>query len=336
MKPVRVLTDLPSGAVPLADLVADGRPALLRGVARDWPLVAAGRDGTAIAHLGRFDTGAAVTGYVGDPAIGGRFFYDAGMTGLNFRAEQAGLSTWLDRIAATAGRADAPSIYLGSTDLDTFLPGLRAECDPGLGDSDFGDHPTVSAWIGNRTVAATHYDMSSNLACCLVGRRRFTLFPPDAIADLYPGPLEPTPAGQVVAMADPRAPDPARFPHFAHALDRAQVAELEPGDMLYYPALWWHQVEALDDLNVMVNWWWNAGAGAMDSPMTTLLHGILSLRDRPPAEKEAWRAMFDYYVFGPAARPAAHLPDHIRGDLGPIDDRRARRLRARIMQRLAR
>ena len=142
--------------------------------------------------------------------------------------------------------------------------------------------------------------MSNNLACCMVGRRRFTLFPPDQIANLYPGPLEPTPGGQVVSMVDFRAPDFDRFPRFRDALDAAEVAELEPGDVLFYPAMWWHHVEALDPFNVMINYWWNASPAFMDTPMTTLLHALLSLRDRPEHEKAAWRALFDYYVFGPA------------------------------------
>jgi len=335
MTPVRELALSPGTPPPLERLLADGQPVLMRGLAKDWPIVRAGRDGSA-AFLRRFDGGRPLTAYVGDPAIGGRFFYDAEMRGLNFRAEQAPLSDWLERIEATYGAADGSSYYLGSTDLDAFLPGLRDACPLGLGERDFGATPTVSAWIGNRTVAATHYDMSNNLACCVAGDRRFTLFPPDVGPDLYPGPLEPTPAGQVVALADPRAPDLARFPHLADAMARAQVAELAPGDLLFFPALWWHQVEALGEFNLLVNWWWNPGSAGLDSPMTTLLHGLLSLRNRPAAERRAWRELFDFYLFDEPGRAADHLPDHIRGDLGPRDERRERRLRGRLLQRMNR
>ena len=35
------------------------------------------------------------------------------------------------------------------------------------------------------------------------------------------------------------------------------VADLEPGDAIYIPALWWHAVQATGELNVLVNYWWN-------------------------------------------------------------------------------
>ena len=338
LRRTRVLDAAGDGWSP-ASLLADGRPVILRGAAAHWPLVATGGDGpaAAIAYLKRFDIGREVVGYTGEPAIGGRFFYRDDWSGLNFDARRVALSTYLDGIAARLGDADAPSFYIGSTDLDTYLPGLRADNDLALPAPPASHDPAlVSIWIGNRTVAATHYDMSNNLACCMVGRRRFTLFPPDQVANLYPGPIEPTPGGQVVSMVDLRAPDPARFPRFADALAAAEVAELEPGDVLFYPALWWHNVEALDAFNVMINYWWNAVPTFVDTPMTTLLHGLLSLRDRPTAEKEAWRAMFDHYVFGDAAQAGAHLPPEVRGDLAPIDDRRARQLRAKLLARINR
>jgi hypothetical protein len=137
-------------------------------------------------------------------------------------------------------------------------------------------------------------------------------------------------------MVDFRDPDFARYPRFREALASAEVAELEPGDALFYPAMWWHHVEALDAFNVMINYWWNVSPAFVDTPMTTLLHGILSLRDRPDQEKQAWRALFDYYVFGDPELPASHLPEHARGALAPLDETSARRLRAELLQRLNR
>lgn len=335
MTPVETIA--PDGAFDPAALVGRGRPVIVKGLAAAWPIIARGRESaaSAIAYLKSFDAGRPVVGSVGEPAIGGRFFYNDDMTALNFAASRVGLSDFLDRIAAAPD--DGTSFYVGSTDLDIYLPGFRAENDLRLDPVALGGAtPIAGIWIGNRTVAATHYDMSNNIACCLVGHRRFTLFPPDQVANLYPGPLEPTPGGQVVSMVDLRAPDLARYPRFAEALDAAHVAELEPGDVLVYPALWWHNVEALDAFNVMVNYWWNPSPRFMDTPMNTLLHGLLSLRDRPEGEKRAWRTMFDYYLFGEASLAAAHLPDHARGALGPLDEAGARRLRAQLLNRLNR
>lgn len=327
------------GALPLDELLARDRPVVLKGLAVDWPLVSAGRQGpdAAMAYLLRFYAGKPVVGYTGKPEIGGRYFYDDELRGMNFAAERVQLNTYLARVAAHLDDPGAPSFYVGSTDVDGYLPGLREENDLKLSHAFLtGNPPLVSIWIGNRTTAAAHYDMSNNLACCTVGRRRFTLFPPEQVANLYPGPLEPTPGGQVVSMVDFRDPDFARFPAFREALAAGEVAELEPGDVLFYPALWWHHVEALDSFNAMINYWWNPVPAYVDTPHTTLLHGLLSLRDRPEPEKRAWRALFDYYVFGPAERPASHLPEHAQGPLGPLDESTARRLRAQVINRLNR
>ncbi|MDP5279685.1 cupin-like domain-containing protein [Sphingomonas sp. DG1-23] len=326
-------------AIPYAALLAAQEPVILTGVARDWPLVRRGREGpeAAMAYLAGFDGGKPITGFTGPPEIGGRFGYDEAGTGLNFASERLALGDFLDRVCAHLGEERAPSCYAGSTDLDLYLPGLRAENGLILNDPMFAAHPPlVSIWLGNRTTAAAHYDMSNNLACCMVGRRRFTLFPPDQVANLYPGPLEPTPGGQVVTMVDFRDPDFERYPRFRAALDAAQVAELEPGDLLFYPALWWHQVDALDGFNAMINYWWNMSPAFMDTPQNVLLHALLSLRDRPEPEKKGWRALFDYYVFGEPERAGAHLPEAARGALGPLDEMKARRLRAQLLNRLNR
>jgi hypothetical protein len=336
---VRTIEGAKRGEVDFAALIEAGEPVVLKAAAADLPLVKAGRQGVdaAMAYLLRFDAGRPVVGFVGEPGISGRFFYNADVTGMNYTAGRAPLSTYLDLIRGGIASGELSSVYLGSTDLDVFFPGLRGE-NPVVTDDDLpgATASLASLWIGNRTTAAAHWDMSNNIACPLVGRRRFTLFPPDQVANLYPGPLEPTPGGQVVSMVDFVTPDHDRHPGFREALRTARVAELDPGDMLVYPALWWHRVEALDDFNVMANYWWNDVPAFVDTPMTTLLHALLSLRDRPEGEKRAWRDLFDYYVFGPAERAGEHLPPHARGALAALDDTAARRLRAQVLQRLNR
>lgn len=325
--------------IPFAAVLAGQKPMLFKGLAGEWPLVLEGLKSSQAArdYLRAHDQGGRVVGYSGDPSIQGRFFYDDTRTAMNFKAERAPLETFLQRLEAAEGRNDAPSVYVGSADLDAYFPTLKAANDLGLGSEVFGAEPPMAGiWIGNRTTAAAHYDMSNNIAVCAVGRRRFTLFPPEQVANLYPGPLEPTPGGQVVSLVDFQQPDFDAHPGFADAIASAQVAEMEPGDVLVYPALWWHQVEALDPFNVLVNYWWNSAPAHADTPMNTLLHGLLNLRDRPEPEKRGWKALFDYYVFGPADRAGAHLPDAARGPLGVMDDMTARRLRALLLDRLNR
>jgi hypothetical protein len=336
---VREMEGVVPGRIPYDALMAAQQPVILKGVARDWPLVRRGLESpeAAIAYLLSFYGGKPVVAYRGAHEIGGRFFYDDALTGLNFEAGRMPLDEFLASVVAHLDDERPPSFYIGSTDVDVWLPGLRGANDLVLGHDMFESNPPlVGIWIGNRTMAAAHYDMSHNIACNMVGRRRFTLYPPEQVHNLYPGPLEPTPGGQVVSMVDPRAPDLELYPRFAEARAAALVAELEPGDLLFYPALWWHQVEALDGFNVMINYWWNTSPAFMDTPQNTLLHALLSLRDRPEPEKQAWRELFDYYVFGPAGRAGAHLPEHARGNLGELDELKARRLRAYLINRLNR
>ena len=335
----RVVSGVAPQQIPFDELLAAGQPAILRGVARSWPLVRHGLESaaSAVAYLKGFSSGKPVVTYTGDPANRGRYFYNDDFSGFNFTTQRVPLGEYLDRILAHADDPNAPSFYIGSTDVDAYLPRLRAENDLALNHEVFArNKPVVSIWIGNRTTATAHFDQSHNLASCMVGRRRFTLFPPEQVHNLYPGPLEPTPGGQVVSLVNFQAPDFEKFPRFRAALAAGEVADIEPGDVLFYPALWWHHVEALDSFNAMINYWWETAPFFLDSPQTTLLHGMLSLRERSDAEKRAWRELFDYYIFGPADVPRAHIPEAARGNLGRMDEMKARRLRALLLARLNR
>lgn len=331
---------LPSGPAWEAVVAAD-EPRVFRGAAADWALVRAGLESAqqAAELLLSAWSGRDLVVYRGAPEIAGRFFYTDAVDGFNFTGTREPLRPLLDELLALAACPAPPSIYVGSSDLETYFPGLAGHSAIDLG----AIHPMLvanpglgSLWLGNRTIASCHFDASPNIAVCAVGRRRFTLFPPHQASNLYPGPLEPTPGGQVVSMVDFAAPDFDRFPRFAEAVTHAIVADLEPGDVLVYPALWWHHVEALEPFNVLVNYWWNAVPAFVDSPQTTLLHAIASLRSRPQAERDAWRAIFEHYVFADPSIAAAHIPSHAQGPLGPQDDVTARRLRATITRLLQR
>jgi hypothetical protein len=321
------------GEVP-ADVLESAEPALIRGLVAHWPVVRAAADspGAVEAYLRRFYAGATVNAVYGKPGDRGRLFYNDDLSGFNFEVTKSRLDTVLDDIRAQSHAAEPAGVYVGSTPVDKVLPGFRSENDIRL----HGLDPLVSIWLGNRSRIAAHFDQPDNIACCAVGRRRFTLFPPSETENLYPGPIDFTPAGQIISMVDFEAPDFEAFPRFRTALENAQVAELEPGDAVWVPSMWWHHVEGLDVLNVLVNYWWNATPTYMDAPANVLDYALLALRDLPKRQREAWKTLFDFYIFDFEEESIAHIPPERRGVLGPMDDMSARRLRAQLLRKINR
>ncbi|GAB4522084.1 MAG: cupin-like domain-containing protein [Amphiplicatus sp.] len=317
-----------------ADIISAGRPVVLKGLAADWPAVEAARRGDeALAqYMLRFDTGRPVQTMLGDPSIRGRFFYTDDLKSLNFVRRLIPIGQTVMRLL-TLRQSDAPSAcYIQSAPIPDFLPGFEVE--------NRIDHapPLVSPriWIGNRLTVQTHFDLSENIACVVAGRRRFTLFPPEQLSNLYPGPFELTLAGPPVSMVHLDAPDTEKYPRFSEALAHAHVAELEPGDAIYIPYFWWHHVESLDPFNVLVNYWWSEAPPDLGSPFDCLLHGLLTLRDMPPRYREIWRMVFDHYVFKRNGEPVEHLPPDARGALGERDPKRIEHMRKMLAHALAR
>lgn len=308
-------------------------PFVVRGLARDWPLVEAGLRSCAAArdYLTCLARERAFPASIGEPGGDRRLFYDDAMQ-VNFRMAQGPFAAWMDAIAAAEADPAAPTVYLSSIDMGDYFAGLAEANRLPLG----ARRAIASIWIGTPTRIAAHSDVPDNLAVCAAGRRRFTLFPPDQFANLYPGPLENNPGGRPVSMVDLHQPDPDRFPRFAKALAAARVAELEPGDAVFVPSLWWHHVEGLEPFNVLVNYWWRDVPYFLGQPEDALFHAILAIRDLPEAEKALWQAQFEHYVFSGADQARAHLPDHAQGILAPLTGETAGQIRAKLLRGLSR
>lgn len=297
-----------------AGLREAGQPVVLRRLVADWPAVAAAARGDeAIAsYMAQEPSTRPVKAIAAPPEAGGRFFYTEDLTRLNFNRAQGRLEIFIRDLITAGEIEDPPAMAVQSEDIADLLPRFAAENRlyllPGV-------RPRI--WIGNRIRVAPHYDLMENIACCVAGRRRFTLFPPEQIANLYPGSFELTPAGTPVSMVDTAAPDLERYPRYERAWAVARQATLEPGDAIYIPYCWWHGVESLEPLSILVNYWWNEGEPeGIGSPYSALLHGILSVRHLPPEKRAVWKTMFDYYVFEEHGDPVRHLPEQARGLFG--------------------
>lgn len=309
-------------------------PFVVRGLVAEWPLVEAGRRSGREArdYLLRRRRDVPFTVSVGAPATdGGRLFYDDAM-GMNFRTLRAKLPEIFAQIDTLEERADAPPIYLASIDVHGFFQGLHEANHVDLGPRE----PMASIWMGTRTRVAAHNDMPDNLACVAVGRRRFTIFPRDQFRNLYLGPVDNTPAGRAISMVDFHDPDFERHPRFRQALAHAQVAELEAGDAVFVPSMWWHHVEGLESFNVLVNYWWKETPRWLGVPQDALNHAMLAIRDLPADQKQHWRDLFDYYVFNNGDDVVSHIPPGARSVLDPLTPESAGRLRAYLLGQLSR
>jgi hypothetical protein len=317
------------------EVTSSKAPIVLRDYVSHWPAVEAARHSAdeVRAYLRSFEGQGRFPVAAGPSDLGGRIFYNDDFTGENVQRGQAPLHEVLDRVHHFGQGEDPPLIYLASVEAERALPGFRAHNDVRIGGA---DDPLVSVWIGTRTRIAAHNDLPLNLACVAAGRRRFTLFPPNQTANLYVGPFELTPAGRPISLVDFENPDYGRFPKFEEALAHGQQADLEAGDALFIPSMWWHHVEAFGSFNMLVNYWWRTVPSFLGTPQDVLNHAMLTLRDLPEAERAVWRDLFEHYVFGDAEAARSHIPEHAQGILAPIDEKRARSTRAFLLNRLNR
>ena len=316
------------------EVLSSIEPLVLRGLVAEWPVVkvAVKSSRSLVEYIHRFYSGEPLTASFGSPEIDGLVGYNDDLTGFNFDRGKVTFEDFFERLFKHIDDDQPPASYVGSTVLDNWFPGFRDANDLVL----HGIDPLVSLWIGNQIKVSAHFDFPDNIACCIAGRRRFTLFPPEQLENLYVGPWDMTPAGQAISLVDLRNPDFTRFPKFREAQKAALAVTLEPGDALFLPSMWWHHVEGLDGLNMLVNYWWRSTPAHMGTPLNVLKHALLGLRGLPPEQRRAWKNIFEYYVFDPKGAATAHIPEQSRGMLGPIDDVTARRLRADLLNQLNR
>ncbi|MDO6712423.1 cupin-like domain-containing protein [Aliiglaciecola sp. 2_MG-2023] len=316
-----------------AKLLNSAVPIVLKGFVSEWPLVRAGQisDNTAIDYLQQFYQGFLVNTCTIPADQHGVISYNSDMTSFNFANKQAAFIDVLKQIVDTANQPVAETIYIGSTSIAQCLPKLVDLCSV----APLNQGCLFNLWAGGKVTVPAHYDVAQNLACCVTGKRRFTLFAPEQIENLYIGPLDRAPGGQPISLTTTKNLDDTQFPKFKDALKTAYIVDLEPGDALILPSMWWHQVEGLGTLNILFNYWFKNTPAFYGQPRNALHHAILSIRNLPKHERTAWQQLFNYYVF--SENEFTHIPEHAQTLLAnPMDELTARKLRAELQNKLRR
>jgi hypothetical protein len=314
-----VLSKLPG--IPVASIKTAGeldlavkasKPLIVQGLIEHWPALAAGRNSpsTLNNYLKRMDCGIPAPVMEAPASTHGRFGYNADVREFTFSTRQRGISETLDRIERQVDRPNAPIIAIQMLPLATHLPDFVQQ-------NPISVLPQVAPllWLGGRVRTQIHHDRDHNLACVIAGRRRFVLFPPEQVVNLYIGPIDNPPP---LSLVDLEAPDFSRFPRFANALASAQIAELGPGDALFMPRHWWHHVTSHDPYNAMVNYWWGTHAPGLENPYDCFLAALLAIKDLSSPERIYWQAMFNAYVFQSEGNAVEHIPANLRGVLGTM------------------
>jgi len=331
--PIREVTALDAGI--RQAVLASGQPVVLRKLVSDWPAVASAHRSAAamVEYLRRFDNGHPVDAIMTPAEVEGRVSYNSDMSGFNFLRNRLALSAVAEQALRYSGFERAPAVAVQSALISACLPGFAAENRLGF----LEDTIAPRIWLGTAITTPTHLDEWNNIGCVVSGRRRFTLFPPEQIANLYIGPLDFAPTGAPMSLVRLHEPDFAQFPRFRHALTAALTAVLEPGDAIFIPPLWWHHVESLERFNVLVNYWWTAAAGAAtatDSGFDALIHAVLNLRGLPPPTRRAWRALLDHFVFAEPEEAVGHIPPARHGVLGKPQAQALARWRTYLIEKL--
>ncbi len=271
-----------------------------------WPIVEAGEkefSGLSSYLLDRCSWAKKACLYIAGQESNGRFGYGDTLREFNFSIEPHTIEEILKQLRQVNEGGSDRFLYAGSIPTQEFFPKIPDEnplpIEVGLAQ--------INLWMGGKTNIAAHFDTSQNIACAIYGERRFTLFPPEQISNLYIGPLDKTPAGQSISLVDFESPDFERFPKFHDALDAAQTIVLRPGDAIFIPSMWWHQVTCPGPVGVLMNFWWRDGKLGSLTPSDALIANFLALRELPARERSAWGALFAHYFFDEALGGHDHL-----------------------------
>ncbi len=211
---------------------AVNRPVILTGEMADWPALSRWTPDYLKAKVG-----ARPIEYQGGRAANERFELDK-----DAHRRQAPFDGFMDQISRPGAGNDAYITAFNSAQNAESLAVLHPDMGfPGKFLDPRAQHPNGMMWIGPAgTVTSLHHDLTNNFIAQVVGRKRLKVLPAAEVGKLYN-------SRQVFSdIPDIEAPNLDLISHPRLAGARAYEVVLEPGEIIFMPLAWWHQVKSLD------------------------------------------------------------------------------------------
>ena len=217
---------------------AVNRPVILTGEMKDWPALERWTPDYLNAKVG-----SAVVEYQGGRSGNQRFEMEK-----DAHRREGPFDAFMDLIGAADGNDAYITAYNSARNREALKPLFD---DMGTLEKFLTtDRPAAEGmmWIGPAgTTTSLHHDLTNNFIGQIVGRKRLQILPASEVGRLY---NHQHVFSRIADLEDPGL-DAAHWPR----LPGAHVYEvvLEPGEIMFMPLAWWHQVKALD-FSVTVTW----------------------------------------------------------------------------------
>ncbi|KAJ3304881.1 hypothetical protein HDV03_002263 [Kappamyces sp. JEL0829] len=255
----------------LRDYVARNTPLVVRGGCSHWPAIEKWRhrDYLLAACPGEITVALTLDGRADAVHESGSFVLP-----LERRMKLQEFYRLLDRANQhSSQQTPIPYIQRQNSSLTEELPSLCGDVSPPFpwASQVFGgEADAINVWIGgSRSTSSLHKDPYENLYGVVTGAKTFVLIPPHSTPWLY---RRFYPVSQLDSELQPRLLDPPQqtpwipldpdspsvlddFPQFANAVSLRVT--LYPGDVLYLPSLWYHQVGQIGPETIAVNYWYD-------------------------------------------------------------------------------
>ncbi|KAI8368725.1 JMJD7-PLA2G4B protein-like protein [Blakeslea trispora] len=272
---IQVYSKPPSPLEFLRESVHPNRPAIIKGAFDHWTARTQWTNDYLRSKMGDTIVTVATTpnGYADavtqDPISQKEYFvmpYEAHMP----------FNAFIDIMEEKTMTTNAHYISLQNGSLSVEYSALEQDVDPEIDwcSQALGKSPdAVNFWFGDqKSITSLHKDPYENCYCVIRGKKTFILYPPSEYycmhESIYPNAvyaphpttdqleLKPIESKTPWIPVNPLDPDLTRFPRFCHA--RPITVTVDEGDMLYLPALWFHQVLQEGDTGVIaINYWYD-------------------------------------------------------------------------------